>query len=39
MKASSQPTDLPALWRSLGVLDGGFDDAAPLAAVRRAILN
>jgi hypothetical protein len=39
MKASSQPIDLPALWRSLGVLDGGFDDAAPLAAVRRAILS
>ena len=38
MKASSQPTDLDALWRKLGVAGGGFDDTAPLAAVRRAIL-
>jgi hypothetical protein len=30
--------DLPALWASLGVGDA-FDDAAPLAAVRRAILS
>ena len=39
MKASPQPTDLDALWRSLGVRDSGFDEAAPLAAVRRAILS
>ncbi len=39
LKASPQPTDLDALWRSLGVMDSGFDDAAPLAAVRRAILS
>ena len=38
MKASSQPTDLDALWRNLGVAGGAFDDTAPLAAVRRAIL-
>jgi hypothetical protein len=34
--------DLPALWKKLGVVprpDGGvtFDDAAPQAAIRRAI--
>ena len=39
MKASPQPTDLDGLWRSLGVLDSGFDEAAPLAAVRRTILS
>ena len=39
LKDSPQPTDLDALWRSLGVADDGFDDAAPLAAVRRAILS
>jgi hypothetical protein len=41
MKASPHPVDLPALWRRLGVVKEGdtvrFDDAAPLAAVRRAI--
>ena len=39
MKDSSQPTDLDALWLSLGVVDDGFDDTAPLASVRRAILS
>lgn len=39
MKASARPTDLDGLWRSLGVVDGAFDDWAPLAAVRRAILS
>lgn len=39
LKASPLPTDLDGLWRSLGVLDSGFDEAAPLAAVRRAILS
>jgi hypothetical protein len=38
---ASTPVDLPALWRRLGVsVEGGrarFDDAAPLAAVRRGI--
>jgi hypothetical protein len=41
MKASSEPVDLDGLWRQLGVqVRGGaveFDDAAPLAAIRRAI--
>jgi hypothetical protein len=41
MKASPVEVDLPALWRELGVsvADGrvSFDDAAPLAAIRRAI--
>jgi hypothetical protein len=41
MKDQPAPVDLDALWRDLGVrLDGGrvrFDDAAPLAAARRAI--
>jgi hypothetical protein len=41
MKDSPAPTDLPALWRGLGVLPQGtqaaFSDDAPLAAVRRAI--
>jgi predicted metalloprotease with PDZ domain len=35
------PVDLPALWKSLGVSGAGrtvtFDDAAPLASVRRGI--
>ena len=39
MKDSAQPTDLDALWLSLGVVDDGFDDTAPLASVRRAILS
>jgi hypothetical protein len=34
--------DLPALWKELGVARNGetatFDDQAPLAAIRRAIL-
>lgn len=39
---SPEPTDLEALWRSLGVVRRGrqqvdFDESAPLAAVRRAI--
>lgn len=38
-KDSSQPTDLETLWRSLGVVDDGLDDTAPLARVRRAILS
>ena len=33
------PPDLDALWRDLGVGSNGFDEAAPLAAVRRAILS
>ena len=41
MKETPVPVDLPALWRSLGVLmaDGQvkLDDTAPLAAIRRAI--
>jgi hypothetical protein len=41
MKDSPAPTDLPALWRDLGVVAEGtqasFRAAAPLAAVRRAI--
>jgi hypothetical protein len=41
MKDRPEPVDLDALWKRLGVsLKGGkvlFDDAAPLAAVRRAI--
>jgi hypothetical protein len=41
MKDSPAPTDLPALWRDLGVVAQGtqasFRAAAPLAAVRRAI--
>jgi hypothetical protein len=39
MKDSSARTDLPALWRELGVDDDGLHDDAPLAAVRRAILG
>lgn len=41
MRAAPQPRELDGLWRELGVeLEGGsavFDDAAPLAGVRRAI--
>lgn len=41
MRASPAPTDIGALWRAMGisVRDGAvmFDDAAPLAAIRRAI--
>ena len=37
-RAAPVMTDLDALWKSLGVLpDGGFDDKAPLAAIRLAI--
>ena len=38
MKDTPVPTDLPALWRDLGVGPGGLNDDAPLAAERRAIL-
>jgi hypothetical protein len=42
MKADPAPVDLDELWRKLGVHGAGdsltFDDAAPLAAVRRAIV-
>jgi hypothetical protein len=41
MAHTPAPVDLPALWKSLGVSVRGkdvvFDDAAPLAAVRRGI--
>ena len=41
MGANPYPVDLDALWRRLGVRPDGqtvqFDDAAPLAAVRRAL--
>jgi hypothetical protein len=41
MKATPVDVDLPALWRELGVSTANgqvsFDDAAPLAAIRRAI--
>src|SRR5580704_17849449 len=41
MKAAPVDTDLPALWRQLGVKAKGdavtFDDGAPMAAIRRAI--
>jgi hypothetical protein len=44
MGNSPHPVDLEALWRSLGVSRAGrdvvrFDDAAPLAPVRRAITS
>lgn len=39
MKDRPAPVDLAALWQQLGVHDGGLDDAAPLAALRRAILS
>jgi hypothetical protein len=38
MKDRAVITDLPSLWRDLGVTDGELRDDAPLAAVRRAIL-
>lgn len=44
MKDKPAPTDLPALWRQLGISVAAgerrarFDEQAPLAAVRRAIL-
>jgi hypothetical protein len=41
MGAKAEPTDLGALWKRLGIVrtkEGiGFDDEAPLAAVRRAM--
>ena len=39
MKDRAVMTDLPALWRELGVADGALRDDAPLAEVRRAILS
>ena len=39
IKDTPAPPDLDALWRELGVGSDGFDEAAPLAAVRRAILS
>ena len=39
MRDPSPPVDLDRLFDQLGVRDGRFDDAAPLAAVRRAILG
>jgi hypothetical protein len=39
MKDQPAPVDLGTLWRQLGVHDGGLDDAAPLAPLRRAILS
>jgi hypothetical protein len=43
MKADASPVDLDALWRQLGVevRDGvvSFDDGAPLAGVRKAIMS
>ena len=42
MKASAVDTDLGKLWRELGVIDKqgviALDDAAPQAAIRRALL-
>lgn len=38
MKDRAVHTDLPALWRDLGVTDAQLRDDAPLAAIRRAIL-
>lgn len=39
MKDSPEPVDLDTLWRDLGVDGTTLNDAAPLAAVRRAILS
>lgn len=39
MKDHGVLTDLPSLWRSLGVIDDALRDDAPLAPVRRAILS
>jgi hypothetical protein len=43
MKATPVPVDLDALWRELGVIRQGgkvtFDDTAPHAAVRKAIIS
>jgi hypothetical protein len=42
MAAAPAPIDLSALWKRLGVVSNGdsvaFDDTAPLAAIRRAIV-
>jgi hypothetical protein len=38
MRDQPAPADLDGLFRRLGVRSGAFDDQAPLAAVRRAIL-
>lgn len=39
MKDAAEPVDLAGLWRDLGVAGGTFNDQAPLAGVRRAILG
>jgi len=39
MRDQATPVDLDGLFDQLGVRDGRFDDAAPLSAVRRAILG
>ena len=39
MKDRAVQVDLGALWRDLGVAEGGLRDDAPLAAIRRAILS
>ena len=43
MASTASPVDLDALWKELGVKRQGdkaeFDDAAPLAAIRQAILS
>lgn len=43
MRDKAEPVDLAALWQELGVMRRGttviFDDAAPLAAIRKAILS
>jgi hypothetical protein len=39
MKDAPAPADLEGLWRELGVEGDKLNDAAPLAAVRRAILS
>lgn len=39
MKEAAEPVNLAGLWRDLGVADTAFNDLAPLAGVRRAILG
>lgn len=39
MKDAAEPVDLAGLWRDLGVSGSTFNDQAPLAGVRRAILG
>ena len=43
MKDRAMAPDLPGLWRQLGIVANGdsvhFDEQAPLAAVRRAIMH